>query len=241
MMAPSVVRRARAALGAGRRRLAERGRLDRSWSQCGEDRIAAFVLAQLGIDRPLYLDLGAHHPTRLSNTYLFYRQGARGVLVEANPALHEQLRRKRRGDTCLNVAVSPEDGTVSLHVMDASTLSTASLRDAQAYRDEGHQVVRTVDVPALSPVSLLARHLSRTPDLVSLDVEGLDLEIVQAWPFATHRPPVFVVETLEYTRDHNERKLTEIQDAMADRGYLGYADTHINTIFVDEVAYRGTA
>ncbi len=228
-------------LGAGRRRLSGLGTTDRSWSQSGEDRIAAFVLEQLGVTRPLYLDLGAHHPTRLSNTYLFYRLGARGVLVEANPALHEQLRRKRPKDTCLNMAVATEDGSVSLHVMDASTLSTTSQQDAQSYRDHGHEILRTVEVPALTPASLLARHLPRTPDLVSLDVEGLDLEIVRAWPFDSHRPTVFVIETLEYTRDHDERKLTEIGDAMADRGYLAYADTHINTIFVDEAAYRSGA
>jgi FkbM family methyltransferase len=237
-MASTAVRRARTVLGAGRRRLSGLGTADRSWAQSGEDRIAAFVLEQLGITRPLYLDLGAHHPTHLSNTYLFYRQGARGVLVEANPALHEQLRRKRPKDTCLNLAVAPQDGTVSLHVMDASTLSTTSPRDAQAYRDHGHQVVGTVDVPALSPASLLSLHLPRTPHLVSLDVEGLDLKIVRSWPFETHRPEVFVIETLEYTQDHNERKLTEIGDVMADHGYLAYADTHINTIFVDETAYR---
>lgn len=222
-----------------RNRVAQAKTRNRSWSQSGEDRIASFLLEQLEIVNPLYLDLGAHHPTWLSNTYLFYRRGARGLLVEANSDLYALLGRKRRRDHCLNVAVAPEDGQVRLHVMDASTLSTTSVEEAAAYRQQGHEVVRSVEVPALSPTTLLARHLSRTPDLVSLDVEGQDLEIVRAWPFEASRPAVFIVETLEYTRDHKERKQTEVIDAMTSRGYLAYADTYINTIFVDEALYRG--
>lgn len=210
---------------------------NRSWAQSGEDRIADFVLGQLGIRRPLYLDLGAHHATWLSNTYLFYRQGARGVLVEANPALCRQIERRRPKDVCLNLAVAPEDGTVSLHVMDAATLSTTSAEEAEAYGRQGHDVVTSVEVPALSPASLLTRHLDRTPDLVSLDVEGIDLDIINSWPFRDHRPPVWIVETLEYTRDHSERKMTGVIEAMVSRGYEVYGDTHINTIFVDRSAY----
>jgi hypothetical protein len=122
--------------------------------------------------------------------------------------------------------------------MDASTLSTTSSDDAAAYRELGHGVVRSVTVPALSPRSLLSAHLPRTPDLVSLDVEGIDLDIIAAWPFDEHRPPVLIVETIEYSRDLDGRKITEIGDVMADHGYLAYADTHINTVFVDEAAYR---
>lgn len=42
-----------------------------SYSQCGEDRILAFIFRSLGIDKPSYLDIGAHHPYMLNNTMYF--------------------------------------------------------------------------------------------------------------------------------------------------------------------------
>src|SRR5437868_840540 len=74
----------------------------RSWSQCGEDLILQYLLMVLGIKTPSYLDIGAHHPTYMSNTWLFYQQGGRGVCVEPDPALYAEFPKKRPRDTHLN-------------------------------------------------------------------------------------------------------------------------------------------
>src|SRR5690349_1011948 len=76
-----------------------------TWSQCGEDVIVDFVLQIFGVQKPRYLDIGAYHPTKLSNTYGMYRRGCSGVLIEPNPVLYEAIRRKRPRDTVLNCGV----------------------------------------------------------------------------------------------------------------------------------------
>src|SRR4029077_17374769 len=43
---------------------------DETFSQCGEDRILAFLFGQLAITTPRYLDVGTHHPCVGNNTYL---------------------------------------------------------------------------------------------------------------------------------------------------------------------------
>ena len=60
-----------------------------TFSQSGEDIIIDYILRVSGYPkvRCSYLDIGANHAKELSNTYFFYKQGIRGVLVEANPAL----------------------------------------------------------------------------------------------------------------------------------------------------------
>ena len=75
------------------------------------------------------------------------------------------------------------------------------------------------------------------PNLVSLDIEGLDYEILSAWDFEFFRPEVFCVETLTYTEDNSERKLVGIIDLMNSKGYRVYADTYVNTVFVCETAW----
>jgi FkbM family methyltransferase len=209
----------------------------RSYSQAGEDRIAAYVLMLMRVDYPVYLDLGAHHPTYLSNTYLFYLRGSSGVCVEADPELHKRIARRRPRDTCLNAAVAAEDGKVSFHVMDGRALSTVSAESVSSYEAMGRSVARTIEVEALSPATLLGRHFDASPHLVSLDVEGLDVEIVRAWDFERHRPEVFICESVEYAEDGSEAKVGEVGELMEAAGYFTYGDTFVNTVFVDRDAY----
>ena len=77
-----------------------------TYSQCGEDILAQGILDQIGIPRPLYMDVGAYDPRHLSNTYRFYRRGCTGLLVEPNPHLFARLKRVRRRDTCLLAGLS---------------------------------------------------------------------------------------------------------------------------------------
>src|SRR5262245_33383940 len=81
-----------------------------SYSQSGEDLIVSFLFQYtLGISKPTYIDIGAAHPTRFNNTYLFYRRGASGVLVEPNVTLIPALTSTRPRDTVLNVGIGVTD------------------------------------------------------------------------------------------------------------------------------------
>ena len=213
----------------------------RSYAQSGEDLIARFALRELGIMRPYYLDIGAHHPKWLSNTYYFYRRGCSGVCVEADPRLSRRIQRRRPRDVCLNVALGTQDGTATLHVMKTSTLSTISADSVDEYSAMGQNRGREVDVEMLTPQTLLARHCRAKPNLVSLDIEGIDLEVLQIWDFTVVRPELFIVETLTFTESrHTARKRHEITELMEANGYFVYGDTRINTIYVDAQAWAPT-
>ena len=82
-------------------------------------------------------------------------------------------------------------------------------------------------------------HLGRTPDLVSLDVEGLDLDILRSIDFSRYRPHVFCVETVSYAGgDGSGIKSPEIHALMLQNGYRLYADTYINSIYVAQSSWR---
>src|SRR5262245_28254872 len=70
-----------------------------SFAQYGEDLVASGLFGTLNVKAPTYLDIGAYEPIDSNNTYLFYRRGARGVLVEPNVALTDKLKGTRPGDT----------------------------------------------------------------------------------------------------------------------------------------------
>ena len=214
----------------------------RSFAQCGEDSIARFVLIDcLGRRRGTYLDLGANEPIVLNNTYLFYLERWRGVCVEPNEAFVRKIRRARPRDVCLEAGVGFEasQGVSDFYVMDPPTLSTFSCADAKRIEAEkGGRVESVRKVPLMTINDIIETHLKCSPDFVSLDVEGLDLQVLQNFDFVKFRPAVFCVETLSYSGNRTESKLNEVAELMRARDYLVYADTYINTLFVDRSTWQ---
>jgi len=211
-----------------------------SYSQCGEDLIIQQLFIALGIDRIRYLDIGAHHPSYLSNTYYFYLRGNDGVCVEPDPSLFELFPRFRPRDTHLNCGVGTSEGTADFYIMSTPGLNTFSSEEADRYSASGKHVIRKkMKIEVQTVNHIIERNFSEPPNLVSLDIEGWDLTVLKSLDFFRFRPNVFCIETLSYTEDNSERKLTEIIDFMHESGYVTYSDTYINTIFVDRECWKG--
>jgi FkbM family methyltransferase len=175
----------------------------------------------------------------MSNTYLFYQQGGRGVCVEPDPTLYALLKRMRPRDVCLNVGVGTHGAAhADFYIMTSRALNTFSRQEAEGYQGYGRQKIeQIIQVPLLPMNELISQYCKPVPQFISIDVEGLDLEIVQSLDFNAFRPLVLCIETLTYTEDRTERKRTEIIDFVCSQGYLQYADTYINSIFVDRQAW----
>jgi FkbM family methyltransferase len=220
--------------GRMRRRLGEGGR--RSYSQCGEDMIARFVFDALKIARPSFIDIGAHHPTYLNNTYALYEAGSRGVNIEPDPDLFSRFPAERPQDTNLNIGIGQRPGTLEFYVMSARTLNTFSADEARAASEKGRaRIERTLSLPVRPVGEVLAEHFAAAaPDFLSLDVEGLDLEILKAWDFRRWRPRLACVETIVYGGERGSGQRDDIASHLLDCGYFSYAHTHVNTLFVDK-------
>jgi hypothetical protein len=61
-----------------------------TFSQEGEDILIPFFLKNE--ERGIYVDVGAHHPFRFSNTALLYSQGWHGINIDPLPGVKEPLR-----------------------------------------------------------------------------------------------------------------------------------------------------
>ena len=210
-----------------------------SYSQTGEDLIVDSVMASLDIPRPSYIDIGAHDPVYLSNTYIFYRKGCRGVCVEPDPVLHKKIVKKRPGDVCLNIGIgASEEKSAPFYIMSTPTLNTFSREEAERYQGYGRErILNVVDTPLVSVNRIVKRYFPNGVNFISLDVEGMDFPILKSIDFASCRPQVLCVETLTYTEDKSEEKIEGILSFMTEIGYLIYADTYLNTIFVDKDAW----
>lgn len=207
----------------------------KSYSQCGEDLIVRHMFDFLKITSPTYLDIGAHHPQYLSNTFLFYELGASGVNIEPDPTLFREFPKQRSRDTNLNIGISNIEGELPFYVMSVPTLNTFSEADAQAAVAQGRVKIDKVLPVKVRPINaVLSETLGKAPlDFLSIDVEGLDFAILSSMDFGLWRPKVICAETITYSETNQGKKIPEIAGLLHDLGYEPYADTHINTIFVD--------
>jgi FkbM family methyltransferase len=208
------------------------------YSQCGEDLIIRHLFAALlGVTRPTYLDIGANDPQALNNTYLFYRGGGRGVLVEPDPVLCDRIRRVRPHDVCLNVGIADQPvGAADFFVFDPPVFNTFSATEAQGFRARGYRMVSQTSVPLFDVNRVIRDHCARTPDLLSLDAEGFDERILTSLDTARTRPKVMCVETVDHD---TQEKSDRILSLLGGRDYVVYADTYVNTVFVDAAVWSG--
>jgi FkbM family methyltransferase len=212
-----------------------------SYAQSGEDIILANLFYKLNIQRPTYLDIGANNPNYISNTYYFYLTGSSGVCIEPNPRLCRKFRRVRPRDKVINVGVGideRQEADFYLFPPHADGLSTLSKKEADYWGEIGmeglgkihyEQVIR---IPLKNINELIRDNFERCPDFISIDVEGLDLQILKTLNFDAFQPRVLIVETLCYDEKKKEFKNTDAIEFLQSKGYGVYADTHINSIFL---------
>lgn len=176
----------------------------KSYSQEGEDLIL-WVLLRERINRPgFYVDIGAHHPCRFSNTCIFYKKGWYGINVDATPGSMRQFKRLRRRDINLEYGISCEEGEMTFFIFDEPALNTFSEELAREYQEKGRKLIGKHTVATRTLASLLNEYMPAGTeiDFMSIDVEGHELQVLRSNDWRRYRPYILLVESLniELTR-----------------------------------------
>lgn len=204
-----------------------------SYSQFGEDLVLKSLCVALRLSAPSYLDIGAYEPILSNNTYLFYGRGARGVLVEPNVSLTDKLRRLRPDDTVLTAGIGIDDrAEADYYVMRNPELNTFDKDQVALLERAGERPEKVVKMPLVNINRVIAEHFnSVTPDIISIDIEGLDYAVLKTLDYGRFRPKIICAETvITTTLQHN----LNTPKLMAEKGYELRGMTHPNMIFVDK-------
>ena len=206
-----------------------------SYSQAGEDLIVNHLLGRLKIKDISYLDIGAYDPILINNTYFFYKQGYRGVLVEPNVAMCEKLRTVRPRDTTLNAGIGiGKAGEADYYVMSEPSWNTFDKAEAehQVKTTGGRVAIKEVrKMPLLNVNDVMGEHFNgKAPTFLSIDAEGWHLAILKSIDFKRFRPQVICVETLV---SGELREIPEIPALLRTKGYVARGASFPNTIFVE--------
>lgn len=195
-----------------------------SYSQDFEDLIIEDLLNKK--ESGTYVDIGCHEPKRLSNTYRLYRKGWFGLCVDPNPQCISNFKRERPKDVILMAGVGARDGVGSLYIFGPHALSTFVKSKANKSQQKGHTVESTQQVPIYTLSNILDSHLkNRIIDLLSIDVEGMDLEVLQSNDWEKYKPTLICIE------DESAHEEANIQLFLENKGYSLVAHTKHNALY----------
>lgn len=208
-----------------------------SYSQFGEDLLVEYVLSAIARKtNPSYLDIGTNDPVHGNNTYLFYIKGSRGVCIEPDPAIYEKIRAKRNKDIVLHAGINigtATEGILYIFPAGYTGWNTFSKEEAvNRQHESGIAYTESEKIPFLAINDVIAKYFDSCPDFISIDVEGLDFAILQNLDFDKYKPLVICVETISFSTANKGEKRNDITGFVLSKGYIIYADTYVNTIFV---------
>lgn len=200
----------------------------KSFSQEGED----LILRRLFEEKKngFYVDVGAHHPQRFSNTYLFYELGWSGINIDPLPGSMTLFNELRPRDINLEIGVSDSDDELAYYVFKEPALNTFSKELAESRKSRNCGFVREERVKVCPLSRVLDEHLSsgQKIDFLSIDVEGLDINVLKSNAWDRYRPDVILVECLGF--DLSKPEISEVYRYLTPLGWKVTAKT-MNTVF----------
>jgi len=212
-----------------------------SYAQCGEDGILHYIFHvkyRMDPSNIRYIDIGCNDYKKDSNTFYFYKTGANGVLVDANPVCIELARQSRPRDIALNVGIGAQDASnMTFYILNnygLSSFSKEAVYDAINKNPE-LSIDSELSVPVMGINTLLSQYYPDGQiDLLSIDAEGIDIDILTAIDYNQFRPKTIIVEAIDYDPGLVVgQKRTDIISIMKQKGYQEFAFTGINSVFID--------
>lgn len=205
-------------------------RFKTSFSKSGED-IQLWQLIKK--NKGTYIDIGGHHPIFANNTYFFYLRGWRGLIIEPNPIFKQLYQKFRNEDDLYTGGVADLDGLLDYYEFEGSERNTFSDNHLRAF-DLRKSIKSSKKLPVKSLRTLCSEFFTNgtSIDFISIDVEGMELEVIQGNDWLNFRPKYILLEShqpIEKEFDSEITKFLNVQDyQLIGKSLQGY---HLGTLW----------
>jgi len=198
------------------------------YSQFGEDAVLREIISPQ-CNQGVYVDVGAFHPVKFSNTHALYKRGWRGVNIDMDPVKIEAFSLARADDVNVCAAISNEKAVKDVYNFSAYGLTSTIDPKVAAAEGVDPVAVRTVEATTLNEVLDHSPYADCEIDLLSIDTEGHDFEALRSIDINRYKPKIIIVESA----------LTSIRDVidsamfryLEERNYRLVSWTHLSLIF----------
>ncbi|MGQ7853229.1 FkbM family methyltransferase [Pedobacter sp. WC2501] len=198
----------------------------KSYSQDGEDMILKAIYEQKKGYKGFFVDVGAHHPVRYSNTNYFYKRGWKGINIEPTPSAIGAFNTFRKRDINLNIGIGPEKTKLKFYCFNEPALNSFSEEVSKRIDAESgkYKIIKELDIDVLPLADVLDQYLPATTtiDFLSIDVEGLDYQVLLSNNWDKYKPSVILVEENVNVDELNN---SPIYKFLKDKGYTFFAKT----------------
>ena len=175
----------------------------RTFSYYGEDTALKRIM---NIKNGFYVDVGANHPSRFSNTWHLYKQGWRGLNIDLDMKLFRRFRKRDiNEEAIISNVIEERDFYID-------TRHTGNLNSLVEKPD----VCKTRRVRTTSLKNVLEKHKIKEIDLLDIDCEGHDYEVLLShnWDI---RPKYVLIEI--WNKEIEEVMESPVYDFLKDAGY----------------------
>ena len=204
----------------------------KSYAQEGED----IVLNRFfeGKINGFYVEVGCHHPFRFSNTNLFYQLGWKGICIDPLPGTKALFNKWRPRDITIECGVSSRNGVLEYFMFNEPALNTFD-HELAKQRDglRNYKIIEKKVIPVNSLSYLLDQYIPNDVvdiDFISVDVEGLDLEVLTSNDWIKYKPKVVIAECLQ--NELGMIKSDPVSMYLKEFNYIPYAITGNSVIYI---------
>jgi len=170
------------------------------YSQAGQDEWVLNVTAHK-TEKKFFVDIGAFDGVNTSNTLALEEQGWSGICVEANPDIFASLVVNRPNATNLHYAVASRDGHLNFSGFSSTNDTNAPL------------------VPCKTLEGVLGEgNAPRVIDYLSMDIEGMEPEVLEAFDFSKYLVNTATIEHNLYM--HGPAQKDAIFKIMSANGFI---------------------
>lgn len=196
-----------------------------SYSQEGEDLVVARYFD--GKRDGYYIDIGAHHPFRFSNTYKFYEKGWSGICIDPLPECEELFKKYRQRDIFVQKGVSDKNETLKYYMFNEPALNTFDKNLADERNGlRNYRIDKILDIEVSTFENILKNiNINKKIDLLSIDIEGLDLKVLKSIDLKKYQPQLIIIEVLD------KEEYLECKYYLTLEGFSFYAKTGNSVIF----------
>jgi len=199
-----------------------------SYAQGGEDMILDIILNK--VVNGTYVDVGANDPYNASNTHFFYKKGWRGINIDALPGSMARFKKVRPYDKNFEHAVSNDNKELTYYMFESTSYNTFAIEERDRHlpfsKLIGNKKIKTKRLS-----EILDSCNVTTIDFMSVDVEGLDYDVLESNDWTKYKPKVILTEY--FAKDIAAITQCKIFNLLKNKGYTFFCITPTNAFYLE--------
>ena len=209
---------------------------DKYYSFSGVDIVLKKIFYQQ--EKGFYIDVGCQNPIKNNNTYLLYKKGWEGINIDLDKDNIDLFNSARPKDSNFNKAISSDIKNVELYFYHKKSPINTIDKKTSDFQKAKVTSIKKINTDTLDNIILNSKYKNHTFDLLSIDVEGHELDVLKGFDLDKYSPKVIVVEYLDLNVSKLEIKNLSIENVLNSEIYKYLISKNyilVNSIYCDLV------